>query len=1547
MSIAPYAWFPVAAADGSLLLADIAVLCAQPLEASRIRVRMRPLPFYELFDLYELTEVSDSEPMAAGRRRAYVLWTPGLLRVLNLTNKPIYDLNDELAKLNALHLTEATTPDYLRFFWGMVKGNQGFFQILENTEILVRAESGPASPPAEATNDHDPAAPLESWYSAPAMQVEPLAAGSFQAALAISFQTNLFKAQSQVTANGLVSLKEEQVVGEILTPVPPPDEQQPHEVLALALTAEAQQQQPANLAKRLRPYQTTLLEQVRAIQATETTGFEWHYTAPTTHAALIAAINAACQESLHPALTLSRATSLPFYELVDLYELEFFGLETGVGPMPRLRTYVLWTQPAYLPEGANLLLPLNWTNGPLYELAEELERFGQLKLNAATAPAYLRFFFNLVKGRHGFFRILDAGTVEVRPENRPDYAEVIGPLVAQTPFAASKIAPTEFRVILHIEFKNSLFRTDSYVTTTGQVRLADEALLGDLLTPIAPLAEHLAALPPLLWALHLREAQPTERQRTVFQLGLRKLQEVAENAPKEQGWEILSADEFLTQLKGMSRSGGVLRRKRVLDKRTLSNLVITAAGIQGLPSHEPPADNNTLAGNTQELTGTDKIVITDADCPHGKIRLEDCYFEGSLEIDVTHPHALFEASRCFFKGDIIFGKGWTGSVTLKTSRFLVATESGAPQLKMTGIEQAGSVELDAVWMASGLTFDRLHCSLVTISNSLLEGNIALTRLRCEAIAIEKGTTLTGQLNLSQLNCGTVKLTMGPRSEAEIDLTNAVVQGPVELAELTSGKLSGTNLRCETLTVTGLGPDGQSTLKHISLPELRATRVLISAIRCEGACMLDTATIEFNLSIFDSHIADKLSLVNATLRNLIFTKLHVGQQCDLTSTVIERKLKLISWFGYDGDSGVFIGGNLLLDRMQAGHLDISDCTIGGNVSAADAQFASFNWWPGLERVPGEKVALRFKRSQVRGYVHLPGTIVAGDFNWVGVSVGGDNDINKADPAEKVAFEAGMLQVQGHFRLTSTVEELRKNVLDLYTGYTGIDEDKLGQQVQDVAAAMPHSEWQNWSTFAGTVSLKGLALTGDADCSQSSVGGSLVLDFSQLGGSLSLNGTRVAGSLRLNRCRVQHNLELGQKTRIAKNGIMTALRVEGSLRFADARFDHSLYLNDARLTQGLTTTEGLTVGGCLLLNAAQAQENVDLTGLILGERPCPDCQPAPYQFSATDLVVEGTLLFSPELATVNDSQHARIPGDINLSRAKLRRLVLFDEERFASSKQAALAKSFAAIDEKLNLEDAEIGTLRVHQPPPRQLILRGLSVREWDFEKLTEQARDCITPGCELDLRLRKLEDDGVAEKARGYIIFLERAKAIPASLYRAVERRFYDEGDTETSDAVYKSLRDREIREIQSGLVRGAARFFNGFFGYFVTWPARWAWVIIGGLFAVSSLIFSRAAWIIPHTTSALAGKSALPLAVGTSHPTIWDFGNGMLLALRYHIPIIQAVSHPEWVPSDQPWQFIGPNRYWLSPESYAAIIALISWIIVPVFILIISRNILRRVKQGS
>ena len=161
-------------------------------EANTTTVMVYDLPFYPG---YRFVDISNYQEHPSVHR--YLIYKPGEITVLNWSNEPIYQLNQNVP----IQLNDSNVFEYVRFFFTYVSGRHGRFIISENVDDIQWREE---PPPAARKAIGQMIGPLK--------LLNKESDGTYNIEASMMFKDSLFKAQIHVKPNGLVSLSNEELV---------------------------------------------------------------------------------------------------------------------------------------------------------------------------------------------------------------------------------------------------------------------------------------------------------------------------------------------------------------------------------------------------------------------------------------------------------------------------------------------------------------------------------------------------------------------------------------------------------------------------------------------------------------------------------------------------------------------------------------------------------------------------------------------------------------------------------------------------------------------------------------------------------------------------------------------------------------------------------------------------------------------------------------------------------------------------------------------------------------------------------------------------------------------------------------------------------------------------------------------------------------------------------------------------------------------------------------------------------------------------------------
>ncbi|MCB9978324.1 MAG: hypothetical protein H6862_01795 [Rhodospirillales bacterium] len=180
---------------------------------------------------------------------------------------------------------------------------------------------------------------------------------------------------------------------------------------------------------------------------------------PDRTAAVLSALNPALGSApFDPAVSVILARELPFYPGHALCDI------TDHAATPPRRIFAI--------TGPNAPVLIDWTNAPIYAL----NAAAPLLLNDSTVADYVRFFFTYVRGRHGRFIVTEsADDIAWKEEPPPAARRAVGKLLHPLRIAEKK-PDGGYTLKACLMFRDSLFRTDVQVETSGIVEMVNEEL---------------------------------------------------------------------------------------------------------------------------------------------------------------------------------------------------------------------------------------------------------------------------------------------------------------------------------------------------------------------------------------------------------------------------------------------------------------------------------------------------------------------------------------------------------------------------------------------------------------------------------------------------------------------------------------------------------------------------------------------------------------------------------------------------------------------------------------------------------------------------------------------------------------------------------------------------------------------------------------------------------------------------------------------------------------------------------------------------------------
>jgi len=144
---------------------------------------------------YRFLDICDNTLTPSMQR--YVLYKKGESKIIDYTNKPIYELNQTLP----IKLNKKNVAEYVRFFFTYVRGRQGRFCVAENVDDIPWKENPPPSARRAITGIISPITCEKKDKD-----------GNFHLKACMVFKDCLFQSSVIVSKDGFMQLRDEELL---------------------------------------------------------------------------------------------------------------------------------------------------------------------------------------------------------------------------------------------------------------------------------------------------------------------------------------------------------------------------------------------------------------------------------------------------------------------------------------------------------------------------------------------------------------------------------------------------------------------------------------------------------------------------------------------------------------------------------------------------------------------------------------------------------------------------------------------------------------------------------------------------------------------------------------------------------------------------------------------------------------------------------------------------------------------------------------------------------------------------------------------------------------------------------------------------------------------------------------------------------------------------------------------------------------------------------------------------------------------------------------
>jgi len=959
--------------------------------------------------------------------------------------------------------------------------------------------------------------------------------------------------------------------------------------------------------------------------------------------------------------------------------------------------------------------------------------------------------------------------------------------------------------------------------------------------------------------------------------------------------------------------------------------------------------------------------------------------------------------------------------------FVVPTNPSEPQLEVNGAVDLGGVQIPGSCVAYGVIFH----GHVDLGSTLIKGTLDLTAcvfeegLRLDDTEIEGSLRLAGVTVLKDASWTNtdrhVLRLVGAIVKGRLDLANANIVGNLALFD---GEINGfldlRGLKAEKVLLRGLtikgdlrlgcGRGGSKELSHIR--EINAPGIeVFGRVMVQGIGDAK-ANLENKNNQASGRHAPYLLMPNARIHGSVLVAPYFegeeSQGIDFQTSFPGDDWRIVKFvspaLNYVNFSGATIGGDVIVVcGTILNFLDFSEARIMGYVKIGwrldahpQAEFKQ------LLRIAVKEISTA--RARIEGFLFVVAAKISGDVDMNSMICHGIIDFENYDSHRTEI--GGCLNLAG-FRCLSH--------LHLYGVIVGKSLSMVSAESGTVRFFVAKDKKDNKKTDStditffpcqiGHVLIANTKIRGDLDLSHIQVFGTPCIGKSGLemvhttvagafklwspdefrneeDGELSHSlikpwnfSAAIVGDLRINRCKIEGDC------------VLTFAKVSGTIDLSDSVIDGDLnasstityeapgdnqnILNEIKLLDPCKSAYRLTCRQ-LEMRMLCCNNDIDLTGLTIVANPAEvKAKTGLGSLLAPYLQVKGYLkAYHKEEKPLQGKEpreaYAEIPGCMNLSDSKATRIIV-SAHGFSRPDCSEPEETNCDVDGILFVR-AKLGMLEIPDISkyqfPKPIDLEDIEVGVWQIGKSSKGMSD--------------------REYSRNYKEFLVNAD-FRRSTYKSVEANLRNSGNEVPADMIYRTMMNREWKEYTPSFFRSFWEWVLGyrFFRFFWKWMLGYGtnatplWVLISALALVSFPVylnpknFESSLALLAAQPDSFIGDA--PIHNGSPPLKEWGWGDAIVIAAHYHIPVVPLVVRSEWDAKDGKGVVYGGNTKCSNPnndpvvlcaqhedakqpnlkqpyfkvnlfaaEDYVTFIQLINWMFWPLLLTYIIRKLLRQ-----
>lgn len=662
----------------------------------------------------------------------------------------------------------------------------------------------------------------------------------------------------------------------------------------------------------------------------------------------------------------------------------------------------------------------------------------------------------------------------------------------------------------------------------------------------------------------------------------------------------------------------------------------------------------------------------------------------------------------------------------------------------------------------------------------------------------------------------------------------------------------------------------------------------------GYVDLSHARIGKYLRFFRAELGGRLTLRAVDIDgDVLFTQTRVGETIDLAFASIRR------FFGTGSRNSAYLseyllrcGGDIVFSGATIGGIELSGAEIEGRFEFITGTLGCLYVLPAL--VLRKDGRIDVATTRMRGLA-MRNVTVEDDVRLHSIRVGGlpgmlfKRFVRWLDQPDRIGIQIENSTVGGHF---TTLPEHRS----LAESFR-LDHEELDRSIPAVRSFLDQLEDEEHGARPRTERI---------------VGGDVLLRANRFEGSLHLRDLCVFGRLIVadSEIDIDFNLESNQPT---TRGIQRGLQTQ----CVEADFEKILCKGDVNLTGLFVRT---------LLDAPKGRGS-----------ELPIWATGNGRLNLRDADIKGDLLLVQEAvgSDASASSHARVEGQLDLSAVK-------------ASKLALTGENLTNAESSVVLERAQLSRLEIIRPTPSTIDLTAIKVERWCFGH-QDAASHWTDP------------------TAKDYIDVLSKMEPVDRGVWIAVESSLRNQGLDASANEIYRAMRTQGRRHLSR--VRKAFDSLSCMTLSYGTRPWRPLLPLLL-CFAVLAVLFSQSENVAPTSDLIQASggdcRSLLPPdltlpASGPMHPAVpsceqltpvllgysWSAVDGLYLALRHTVPVIDVLSHEDWKAAHRPIAlpaWTGRSTR-IRMDALASLVSLYAWIAVPISLLFFGTKVFRKSRE--